>query len=125
MNIHDENDFKKLSLEDNFYFTLRDMFWNGNTCDFICDVNEIQNKLTNDISLNERTDLFQYTNLLNNSLEMELILYWLNRITPQYFNFEEEEQEDDVSSYMLFDEWWNQFLELRKLMNEHYEKINL
>jgi hypothetical protein len=45
------NEFKNKSLEDNVYFTLRDIFWNISVNEFelMCSANELAGELTNNI----------------------------------------------------------------------------
>lgn len=59
-----KNDLKKRSLEDNIYFTLRDIFWNCNdTAD--CDLaNHFNGILTNNVSYDETNDIVNYTNVI-------------------------------------------------------------
>ena len=60
-----DNQFKKKSLCDNFYFTLRDIFTNTDSFD-ICDIaNYFNTRLANNICFEDRTERFEYTNLLH------------------------------------------------------------
>jgi len=58
MYINDDNDFKKKSLEDNIYFTLRDIFWNCDSPDTCFEANYFNGRLTNNICFEERTERF-------------------------------------------------------------------
>jgi hypothetical protein len=132
MCIHDVNEYKKKSLNDNFYFTLRDIFWNTDSCDVMIKVNYLNDMLTDGISFESRTNTFEYTNILYQKTELKKILQFLNRITRNgWFEFSElkDEDEDEEESideeYILFDDWWKEFEELRNLLKEQYEKINV
>lgn len=125
MYMNDDNNLKKKSLEDNVYFTLRDIFWNSNSVDVSMIANEYSSKLTRIIIYEERIDSFQYTNILYRKKEIEKLLKWLHRITPVWFEILELEDGEKIikKDYMAFDDWWKQFEELRELLREHYEKI--
>ena len=58
-----DNAFKSKSLEDNVYFTLRDIFWNGSPDDCFS-ANHFNSLLTNGVSFEERGENFRYTNVL-------------------------------------------------------------
>jgi hypothetical protein len=124
MYINDDNDFKKKSFEDNVYFTLRDIFWNTGSPDTCYQANEFNISLTCRIYFEERTDKFKYTNVLYEKDYVERLQRWLKRFNHYYFEFIELEEGDGVEyeSYMEFDDWWNQFEELRNLIDEQYEK---
>lgn len=125
MYIHDDNSLKNISLNDNLYFTLRDIFWNTNTSDTCSQVSMYNSMLTNDISYEKRTNTFQYTNLLEQKDEVKNILNLLNRITEYWFEFDELEEDEQIyqEEYMKFDEWWKQFNKLRNILNEHYKQL--
>ena len=121
-----DNDFKKKSLNDNVYFTLRDIFVNAESYDDIMAANLYNNKITGDVYFEDRTERFQYSNELYQKYFVERIQRWLKRFNIHYFEFAEPEDDDlrfvDEKKYMKFDDWWVQFEELRKLIDEQYEK---
>lgn len=132
MCIHDVDEYKKKSLNDKFYFTLRDIFWNTDSCDVMMIINNFNSMLTDGISLESRTNTFQYTNILYQKTELKKILQYINRIKQTgWFEFielkdKDEDEEDSIDEeYILFDDWWKQFEELRNLLKEQYEKINV
>lgn len=130
MCIHDVDEYKKKSLNDQFYFTLRDIFWNTDSFEVMMLINEFNGLLTDGIPFESRTNTFQYTNILHQKTELKKILQCINRITQTgWFEFielkeEEEEEESIAEEYILFDDWWKQFEELRKLLKEQYKKNN-
>jgi hypothetical protein len=77
-----DNSFKSKSLEDNVYFTLRDIFWNGEIDDLLS-ANYFNGLLTNNISFQERDERFEYANLLYdyNSDYTKKLYDWLVRLT--------------------------------------------
>ena len=130
MCIHDVDEYKKKSLNDQFYFTLIDIFWNTDSFDVMMIINNFNHMLTDGISFDSRTNTFQYTNILYQKTELKKILRFLNRIKQTgWFEFIELKDKDEEESideeYILFDDWWKQFEELRNLLKEQYEKINV
>ena len=134
MCIHDVDEYKKKSLNDQFYFTLRDIFWNTDSFDVMMIINNFNHMLTDGISFDSRTNTFQYTNILYQKTELKKILQFINRIKQTgWFEFIESKDKDEYEDkeesideeYILFDDWWKQFEELRNLLKEQYEKINV
>lgn len=117
MCVFNNDDFKKKSLEDNVYFTLIDIFWNSDSADVCMTSNKYNSELTGNISYEDRSESFQYTNMLQQPNEVEQILRWLDRFTPAYFEFTELEDETE-EEYIAFDDWWRHFKELIKLLRE-------
>jgi len=126
MYINDDNNLKKKSLEDNLYFSLRDIFWNSASSDTCIEANAYNDMLTNNICYEERTEKFCYTNILYQKDSVEKILRWLNSFKKVgWFEFLELEEGEEIieEEYMKFDDWWNQFEELRSLIRVKYEKL--
>lgn len=119
-----DNDFKKISLYDNVYFTLRDIFANSGTYGTVMEANYFNGILTNNIYFEDRTENFKYSNELHQSEFVRQLQNWLNNLDIYDFEFEEptEDEEIDMKEYMKWDDWWVQFEELRKLINEQYAK---
>ena len=120
-----ENDFKKKSLEDNVYFTLRDIFSNAESIDTALEANSFNTCLTNGISFEERTNSFEYTNMLHEMCSVSELNTWLKWFKKDgWFEFREPDEDEDINveAYMKFDDWWVQFEELRNLIDEQYEK---
>lgn len=132
-----DNSFKSKSLEDNVYFTLRDIFLNGEVDDLLS-ANHFNGLLTNNISFQERDEHFEYANLLYdyNSDYTKKLYNWLIRITgykltskpngwkASMFEFLEANEDDeiDMAKYMKYDDWWDQLQELMKKLEEQLEK---
>ena len=135
-----DKSLKSKSLEDNVYFTLRDIFWNGNFNDSCC-ANHFINLLTNGIYFEEQDENFNYSSLLYeyNSDYTQNLYNWLTSLTgynntskvyerkDNLFRFQkieylEEGEEIDMSEYMKYDDWLEQLQELMKKLEEQLEK---
>lgn len=125
MYINDDNDLKKKSLEDNIYFTLRDIFWNCTSADTCSEVYSFNNLLSGGVYFEIRTDKFKYTNALYEKDYVERLQRWLKYFSNYYFHFRELEEGEEIEdeAYMKFDDWWVQFEELRQLIDQQYEKL--
>lgn len=125
MYINDENDFKKKSLEDNVYFTLRDIFRNCDSIDTCFEANSFNARLTGDVCFEDRTDKFKYTNVLYEKDYVESLHMWLKYFNEYYFEFLELEEGEEIEyvTYVKFDDWWVHFEELRQLIEQQYEKL--
>lgn len=118
-----DNNFKKKSLYDNVYFTLRDIFVNADSHDTCMEANLYNIQLTGGITFEDRTEGFQYQNMLHQKDYVQRLQSWLEYFNIYYFEFVEpkEDEQIDMKEYIKFDDWWVQFEELRKLIDEQYE----
>ena len=132
-----DNSLKSKSLEDNVYFTLRDIFWNGEIDDLIS-ANYYNSLLTNGISFEDRDANFEYTNVLYdyNSDYTKKLYNWLSRLTgykltlksngwkDSMISFREVEEDEKINmaQYMKYDDWWDQLQELMKKIEDQLEK---
>ena len=115
------NDFKKNSLYDNLYLTLKEIFWNANSADVSMQANSYNYMLTN----------INFEDIPKD--EFRKILELLNRITydKRWFEFNDFEEGEEIheeiheEEYIKFDIWWQQFEELRVMLNKHYDNIKL
>ena len=109
------NDFKKNSLYDNLYLTLKEIFWNANSADVSMQANSYNYMLTN----------INFEDVPKD--EFRKILELLNRITYDkgWFEFNDLEEGEEINEeeYIRFDIWWQQFEELRVMLNKHYDKL--
>jgi len=114
------NDWKQKSLEDNIYFTIRDIFQNIDDFQFAIEANMFNDKLTNGVVYEERTNDFTYMNILNEDFSFVYkLLQWLSYICEYYFDFEEVVEETiDLNKYIPFDEWISQLDILKKLLDK-------
>jgi hypothetical protein len=134
-----DNSFKSMSLEDNVYFTLRDIFWNGDVEDLMT-ANQLNCFLTKGVSFEDRDKHFKYADILYdyNSNYTQKLYEWLscltgnNKITStnvngwkdSMFEFREVEVDDeiDMSKYMKYDDWWDQLQVLIRELEKQLEK---
>lgn len=129
LQLANENHLKNKSLEDNVYFTLRDIFANISGLDYCMDSHGFNSKLTNDIFYEERTKDFTYTNVLNDKIYIGQLNRWLSCIDKSDFEFEaingdadteEKEWYFDTINLFKFDDWWLQFEELKILIKTRF-----
>ena len=123
MCLHNDNQLKKISLEDNVYFTLRDILLNTNSADIALEVNDYNYCLSNSIRYEDRDNTFQYANVLHNKKYLLEFITYLNYFCEDYFGFKENKPKLQSQEYMKFDDWWVQFEELKILLNNQYKNI--
>jgi hypothetical protein len=108
----DSNDLKKQSIEHNIYFTLRDIFWNGEEHDCY-----MSNHLNGLLLVNQNSYSFGL-NKLTYSFARKLYNY-LNNFNENRIYFTDKEMEENTDSeYILFDDWWENFQALVQNLNE-------
>jgi len=125
MYVRDEHQYKSKSLNDNVYFTLRDIFFNGDEFNNIIKANDFNGKLTNNIRFEERDENFSYTNCLQDKNYVNKLCNWLEPFTLNNFDFVkvEESEQINLNKYLLFSEWVGQFENLKRLLREHYNQL--
>jgi hypothetical protein len=133
--MYDENELKIKSLEDNIYHTLRDISYNIFGFDWWVESNGFINPLTNGIKFEDRNDTFEYSNVLNDKEYLVRLIEWLNYISINDFNdvnnFNLLDETDEEMLYfhthrhqfILLDDWWVQFNNLKGDLKEHYDQI--
>ena len=121
--LHHNNKYKKKSLEDNVYFTLRDIFTNAEDIYSVFTANNFNSRLSNGIHFEDRTNSFQYTNILQNKEYLSNLIEYLNQFAEHSFEFIELDKYDykngkiHMDDYMKWDDWWSQFINLIKLLD--------
>jgi hypothetical protein len=127
-----DNKFKSLSLEDNVYFTMRDIFMNSDSVNATLFANVVNGDLSNNISYEERTPEFKYSNMLNNKNDVEQVLDLLENLNsfdfynkePNKFEMIDDEYAAKFSHKLLeFDTWFAQLQTLIKTLREHYNSL--
>ena len=123
--LHNDNNFKQLSLEDNVYFTLRDIFLNAESEKNFGIANEFNYYLTNNIPFEERKEDFKYTDVLYNYEYVRKLNIWLKWLEKRHFEFNVNviPSKVDLTEYILFDKWWEQFNELRKQIDLRFVEL--
>ena len=124
MCLFNPNQFKKLSLEDNVYFTLRDIFANADSADTVMEANSFNSKLTGNICFEDRTGDFTYTNVISDVKFLSMLSRWLEYFSIGYFEFVEPELDEEIQmeQYMEWKDWWVQFEELKQMIKTKYEQ---
>lgn len=144
LRLHNSRELKKSSLEGNVYFTLRDIFLNHSCIDDALRANDFNGKLTNNISYEDRTEKFEYTNLLMDVNFLSSLIEWMKRIRITDFEFETPEQYMDcdtsskkyldeldwyynvnMNDYIVLDDWINDFNKLILELETQLEKVKL
>ena len=119
-----DNNLKKLSLEDNVCFTLRDIFLNISDCRFVILSVEFNAKLTNNIRYEVRSKDFTYTDILNDKSYLYDVIQFLRPITSLYFDYKILENENvNLNEYIQLDLWILQLNELKILLYAKYEEL--
>ncbi len=111
---------KSQSIEDNLYFTIREIFLNIEQEFKMYEANEINAKLSNQTPWEDRDDKFKYLQLFKNPDFVTYVLGWLNSIKQTEFDFEFETARIDLNSdiitneYIEFELWWKRLVQLKQ-----------
>lgn len=111
---------KSQSIEDNLYFTIREIFLNIEQEFKMYEANEINAQLSNQIPWEDRDDKFKYLKLSENPDFVLYVINWLNSIKQTEFDFEFETARIDLNSdiitneYVEFELWWKWLEQLKK-----------
>ena len=119
-----ENNYKNKSLEDNVYFTLRDIFANVSGIDWFMEANGFASELTCGVSYEDRTSDFAYSNALKDNDFIYRLSNWLNCLQKSDFDFDYNTEDDewyyDTKNLFKFEDWWSQLEELKILLNKRF-----
>ena len=111
---------KKDSLNDNVYYTLRDIFFNANSSNTSEIANDFNRQLTGNAEFIIKPDNFEYPNILKNIEFVTKLHDWLSKINQHWFEFSEIEETDrcniDMGCYIKFDDWMKDFTNLVELL---------
>ena len=120
MKLCNDHQLKFLSLEDNVYFLLRDIFLNISGIDYIMEANSFNRTLSGGIFYEDRNDDFKYTNELDSKYYLYKLVNWLNYIDKSDFEFSnpDPDEEINIKDYLLFDVWWYGLEKLKKKLND-------
>lgn len=115
----DPHTLKLSSLEDNVYFTLRDIFMNVKSADLALECNAFNAQLTNGIAYEDRSADFTYTNVLQDKAFVQKLLKWLDNIKPKrdfiYTVFTVVNLEEGYDRVPIALEQWNEHFTFFKL----------
>ena len=132
--LYNDKYLKTLSLEDETYFTMRDLFYNADG-GYAYYGNVFNPILSNNIYYEDRTNDFTYTNVLYNLNFIRKLHLYIKAITPADIRYnckylrdiikEGKTMDDcfDKDEYMLFDEWWEDFEKYRKKIAARYDEL--
>lgn len=121
--LHEPNDLKKKSLEHNIYFTLRDIFWNGEEND--CIRTNYYNNILRVNNCTYKEEGFGFSNALRENPDnfTKNLYNYLKNFDKKQIYFTNEGEEGDYETnvdYILFDDWWKQ---LQSLIDDLHEFI--
>ena len=140
LKLHNLRELKKLSLEDNVYFTLRDIFYTHRYIDGVLRADDFIGKLTNNISYEDGTEKIEYTNLLMDENFLSSLIEWMKLIritdfeTPEHCDTSSKKYLDelnywcynvDMSEYVVLEDWMNDFNKLILELETQLEKVKL
>jgi hypothetical protein len=116
--LSEEHALKFRSLEDDVYFTLRDLFLNVLGIDDVFTTIIFMKELADNIPYEERNETFQYTDALSDISYCERLSKWLYSLDKKCFVFSPPSKDDviDLKEFIPFDEWYNHFTYLRQLI---------
>lgn len=121
-------DFKFKSLEDNVYFTLRDIFLNISTEFKMYEANDLNSQISKGVAFEDRTEDFSYVKLESNGDLVSGILKFFNSIKESEFEYEinksEADKKTDDPDYIDFNVWWKHFTELKITLSKLKIKID-
>ncbi len=147
--LHNEHRLKFTSLEDNVYFTLRDIFLNASQCNICLEANEYNGIITTNIRYEERNDTFTYTDKLKCKHFVKSLYSWIDSIDLIYdFKFDKDfdkefdsntetivvdskphftyyylENPDRYINFITFDVWLTHLITLKGLLNAELAKL--
>ena len=101
VHLHNENHFKELSLEDNIYFTLRDIFLNCSGHEMF-EANHYLHQLSGGVRFEERNESFAYTDFLRRKCNVTELYYWIS--TECEFEFTDISDEFDEDGKVIIND---------------------
>ncbi len=117
--LYNDNNFKKLSLEDNVYFTLQDILLNTKSLYHFVEAYQFNNMLSGKIRYEDRDTSFTYVNILDKHNNLSKLINWLKYFEEDCFEFNSELDEPfDINKYIKFDDWRVNFVDLVNQLRE-------
>jgi len=120
LNITYDNNSKQNSLEDNVYFTLKDIFCNIKNARMAIEINIFMDILTNGVCLEKRGNKFRYSKILMNKIFVNELKNFLGSILRCDFEFDTIYRNTSLKDYISFGKWNNQLNELIDTLHELY-----
>lgn len=133
--IYKDSRHKNLLIEDKVYNLLEDIYNNPVNIDIHYKAYDYKLLLCDSVSY-DKNNIFiiNYTNALQDCIFLEILLKWLNTINPNHFeyknlqyirNYEDDDLIENMCNYVLFDDWWEDFVKLRKELEKLYNELLL
>ncbi len=119
---------KSKSIEDNLYFTIREIFLNIENEFKMYEATDINGKLSNQMVWKNHGDKFSYHKLSTDPDFVTYVFGWLNSIKPNDFDFEFETVRMDLNSdiisedYVEFELWWKRLEQLKQDLSGLFNK---
>ena len=114
--------------ENNLYYTLCDIVDNSKEHNpYDIEPYDLRSKLSMGICWNPKTTKNEmcYTDVLNNLLYVRRLLSWLNTISRYEFISVNINLVDNKNDFTLFEDWWNDFVVIRKEVERIYNELLL
>lgn len=144
--LYNDHALKTLFLEDNVYFTVRDIFLNAHDCDHIIEANEHNTSLSNNIRFEERDDTFNYSDDLQKRSFIKSLSKWFSQLDyEEEYDFDDEVFDEDTKvlssdhpflrlhtknekndynhDYIKFEVWREHMRELNWLLDARYREL--
>lgn len=113
--------------ENNLYYTLCDIVDNSKEhSPYDIEPYDLRSRLSTGLSWMPETMRYEYyTDVLNNFSYVRRLLSWLNTITRYEFISVNINFVDNKDNYTLFEDWWNDFVVMRKKVERIYNELLL
>ena len=123
-------------IEDKVYKLLDDICSNAGTYTIHTTAIKYKHLLWEGESYDDETNILiiDYSDALQDYKFVKILLNWLNKINPndieykdlQYlYKYEDDDLNENMCNYILFDDWWEDFVKLRKELEKLYEELLL
>lgn len=120
LNITYDYDFKEKSLEDNVYFTLKDILSNIKNARMLIEISMFMDILTNGVCLEQRGKKFRYSKILMNKTFVNELKIFLCHLLRSDFEFDTIYHFIGLKDYITFNKWMTQLNELIDTLDELY-----
>ena len=114
--------------ENNLYYTLCDIVDNSKVhTPYDIEPYDLRSRLSIGLCWIPDKKIYEmcYTDVLNNLLYVNRLLSWLNTISRSEFISVNINLVDQKEAYSLFEDWWNDFVVIRKEVERIYNELLL
>ena len=134
--IYKDSRHKNVLIEDKVYNLLNDMLSNPANIDIHVKAYDYKLLLCNGVLYNDGIGIFiiNYSDALQDCIFLEILLKLLNIMNPNDFeyknlqyirDYEDDDLIENMCNFILFDDWWEDFVKLRKELEELYNELLL